>query len=183
MRHAKPLCVLAVLLLVSGMTSGCESSSDVCDQAESQMRACNLLSAGEYRCQPPEDDELAHCTVACVGRASCDTMEQTFCGSSATSVTTCVDECNRDAEARALAHDAPTVFECGDGAEVPIGWRCDGEADCLNGTDELSCPSGSTFDCGDGTAVSSRWQCDGERDCSSGADEAGCPAAAELVCE
>ena len=35
---------------------------------------------------------------------------------------------------------APDQFACGDGSEcIPSDWKCDGEYDCTNKADELSC--------------------------------------------
>uniref|UniRef100_A0A3B4A8F0 EGF-like domain-containing protein n=1 Tax=Periophthalmus magnuspinnatus TaxID=409849 RepID=A0A3B4A8F0_9GOBI len=80
---------------------------------------------------------------------------------------------------------ATTDFACKNGQCVPARWRCDGEPECADGSDEAdaicsrqTCPP-EKFDCG-GVAskcVSLSWRCDGERDCENGADEEQCAAA------
>uniref|UniRef100_A0A8B9LF33 LDL receptor related protein 8 n=1 Tax=Astyanax mexicanus TaxID=7994 RepID=A0A8B9LF33_ASTMX len=72
---------------------------------------------------------------------------------------------------------APSEFACQNGQCVPGRWRCDGEPECPDGSDEAestctvkqTCPP-DKFDCG-GKCVSLSWRCDGERDCENGADE------------
>uniref|UniRef100_A0A8C1LCQ7 LDL receptor related protein 8 n=1 Tax=Cyprinus carpio TaxID=7962 RepID=A0A8C1LCQ7_CYPCA len=77
---------------------------------------------------------------------------------------------------------APSEFACANGQCVPGRWRCDGEPECPDGSDEAdatctvkqTCPP-EKFDCG-GKCVSLSWRCDGEKDCENGEDEADCAA-------
>ncbi|KAL1022798.1 hypothetical protein UPYG_G00032470 [Umbra pygmaea] len=82
---------------------------------------------------------------------------------------------------------ATTDFACKNGQCVPQRWRCDGEPECADGSDEAdatcsrqTCPP-EKFDCGGSASkcVSLSWRCDGERDCESGADEDQCSADAK----
>uniref|UniRef100_A0A8C2ZGA5 Low density lipoprotein receptor-related protein 8, apolipoprotein e receptor n=2 Tax=Percomorphaceae TaxID=1489872 RepID=A0A8C2ZGA5_CYCLU len=78
---------------------------------------------------------------------------------------------------------ATTDFACKNGQCVPARWRCDGEPECADGSDEAdaicrqTCPP-EKFDCGGAASkcVSLSWRCDGERDCENGADEDQCAA-------
>ncbi|XP_034821372.1 low-density lipoprotein receptor-related protein 8 isoform X3 [Pan paniscus] len=69
-------------------------------------------------------------------------------------------------------------FACRSGECVHLGWRCDGDRDCKDKSDEADCPLGTCrgdeFQCGDGTCVLAIKHCNQEQDCPDGSDEAGC---------
>ncbi|XP_013377136.1 PREDICTED: low-density lipoprotein receptor-related protein 8 isoform X9 [Chinchilla lanigera] len=71
-----------------------------------------------------------------------------------------------------------TQFTCRSGECIHLGWRCDGDRDCKDKSDEADCLLGTChgdeFQCGDGTCVLALKRCNREQDCPDGSDEAGC---------
>ncbi|XP_012970410.1 low-density lipoprotein receptor-related protein 8 isoform X9 [Mesocricetus auratus] len=81
--------------------------------------------------------------------------------------------------ATAAACVPTTQFTCRSGECIHLGWRCDGDRDCKDKSDEADCSasgpcSENDFQCGDGTCVLAIKRCNQEHDCPDGSDEAGC---------
>ncbi|XP_053308483.1 basement membrane-specific heparan sulfate proteoglycan core protein [Spea bombifrons] len=69
---------------------------------------------------------------------------------------------------------------CPNGQCIPRDYLCDGEKDCTDGSDELSCGTPSPcepneFKCKNGRCALKLWRCDGDNDCGDNSDELNCP--------
>ena len=75
--------------------------------------------------------------TSCLSSASCDPEAVDAC---LEADTTC-PEIPGAIEEMAQAECGEPDFMCGDGGTVPADWRCDGEADCQDASDEANCPT------------------------------------------
>lgn len=70
---------------------------------------------------------------------------------------------------------SPDEFSCHDGKCIAPEFVCDSDLDCLDGSDEASCPAPTCgpahFQCNSSVCVPELWICDGDPDCDDGSDE------------
>lgn len=79
------------------------------------------------------------------------------------------------------AHCSPWHFRCGAPDErcIPFYFKCDGEPDCRDGSDELNCPIRTcpiaSFQCNNSRCIQFSQLCDGVNGCQDESDEKICP--------
>ena len=75
-------------------------------------------------------------------------------------------------------------FICNTTRCIPKDWRCDGDQDCADNSDETNCEakgvavvnpcSSKEFTCDNHDCIHASWKCDGDKDCIDGSDEKNC---------
>ena len=113
----------------------CPNGEFKCKNGErciSNVRECDGLED----CYDSSDEE--NCTKSNCKGIWCSSNQCIFIGSSCDQIQTCSDGSDKQDCAKTCLEDE---FKCKDGLKcIEKEWRCDGEGDCFDGSDEDNCP-------------------------------------------
>jgi len=158
----------------SGETSVCATVTDSAlqvscpnDSREARIQECEEDLAGVTGC----DAQLA-AAASCVSTLTAANYTCDVYGESGLLPPACENQVV--AVNRCLGAGTTTLCE-DELTYLPVVAICDGEVDCLDGSDEAICDESMVWFCDNGVgAVPVSWVCDFEEDCPDGSDEVGC---------
>eukprot|EP00057_Strongylocentrotus_purpuratus_P026506 XP_011680980.1 PREDICTED: low-density lipoprotein receptor-related protein 1 isoform X3 [Strongylocentrotus purpuratus] len=186
----------------------CISTSWHCDQEDdcgdnSDEKDCKYCREGLFECangacisitwRCDRDDDCGDGSDEVDCAYSCDNETQFQCHVSLRCINidlVCdgVQNCEDASDEREKCSFHPVVcnmheFQCDEQRCIPETWKCDGEEDCINGTDEYNCTNPAVPVCREEThykcpnenkCIPDAWQCDGIADCQDQSDEVNC---------
>ncbi|KAH8295018.1 hypothetical protein KR018_005781 [Drosophila ironensis] len=142
----------------------CDGDKDCSDGSDEKINcsttAINFCQKGEFQCR--DVTTCLHRTWVCDGEADCPGGEDES-----------PDRCQN-------VTCRPDQFQCNNRRCIGGHLTCNGNNDCLDGSDELDCHlnsaprrcnASSEFDCGGGQCISLTKVCDRRKDCPNGEDE------------
>jgi hypothetical protein len=132
-----------------------ESSEDRCDSAVDEIEACHRTFQTDICAE-----KANRCPVECFAAASCADLDRYDNEQASPKLARCLYRCQETAQCK------------DDGRPLQERWLCDGDNDCVDGSDERDCQYWACK--GDGLAISTDYRCDEYADCADGSDEINC---------
>ncbi len=142
------------MLAALAAAAGCDSASQRCDDDVAQLQSCHRAPTGDACSTAVE-----RCRTSCYANVACSVWPE-------------IDAQMAPDPLRVCLYDCLDAFTCTDDKHIiDARWVCDGDKDCVNGSDERGC---SYYECEKGGLVSAERKCDKWPDCIDRSDEAHC---------